>query len=211
MSENIDLKVIINNILKTSHQHGLFDLTIGIVVFGMSFAPIFNESLPMPYNSFLWPLILVSLVNITIIIAFKYVIQPRIGKIKPGPELKSIGKKILIVVSIQFTVHVTLLLILIFGSGPGVHVEGLSFLLIIGLFIMPLFIILAYLMKFPRLYLIGILIWMAVFINEILHNSIDIIIRWMLSYGIIGGIIFFTGLIIFIRFLRKYPLSKKRS
>ncbi|MFW9828438.1 MAG: hypothetical protein ACFFEY_12680 [Candidatus Thorarchaeota archaeon] len=210
MTQNIDLKDFINNILKTSHQHGFFDLMIGLIVFGMSFAPIFNESLPMPYNSFLWPLILVSLVSITIIISFKYVIQPRIGKLKPGSELKSIGKKILILVSIQLAVHITFLLMLSFGSGLGVHVEGISFILIISLFFIPLFFTLAYLMKFPRLYLIGMLIWIAIIINELLHASLDIGIRWILSYGIIGGIILLMGLIIFIKFLKKNPLSKSR-
>ncbi|MFX1309693.1 MAG: hypothetical protein ACFE9M_11425, partial [Promethearchaeota archaeon] len=62
-----------------------------------------------------------------------------------------------------------------------------------------------------RLYLIGMLIWLGIFINELLHDFLDYKIRYLLSYGITGTIIFFIGLIIFIRFLKKYPLQKGDS
>jgi len=73
---------------------------------------------------------------------------------------------------------------------------------------MPIFITIAYLLKYPRLYLIGILIWMAILINELMYDPIDYRIRWLLSYGIIGLIIFFMGLVIFVRFLKRNPLPK---
>ncbi len=86
--------------------------------------------------------------------------------------------------------------------------EGISFILIISLFFIPLFFILAYLMKFPRLYLIGMLIWVAILINELLYDLLNSTIRWFLSFGLIGIIIIFIGLVFFIKFLKKYPLSK---
>ncbi len=209
MVKNIDLKGIETNILKISHQHGLFDLIIGFMVTGMSFGPIFRESLPSPYRYFLWPLILVVIACLLIFIIFKYVIQPRTGIFKPGPSLKSTGKKLLIVITVQFIIHITFIILLVIGINSGIHIEGILFILIIGLFFIPLFVILAFLLKYPRLYLIGMLIWLAIFINELLNNSIDYRIRWLFSYGIMGSIIFFIGLIIFIRFLKKYPLPKE--
>ena len=209
MSEHIDLKTIEKNVLKTAHQHGFFDMLIGFVFGGMAFGPIFRESLPAPYKYFLWPLILVIIAEISLFIVIKYVIQPRMGIVKPGPKLKSIRKKIFIVVLI----HVLLLLIIFIlpfiGIGSGVQIGGIIFVLLIGLFFMPFFIIVAYLLKYPRLYLIGILIWMAIFINELFYTSMDYRIRWLFSFGISGSIIFFMGLVIFVRFLKKYPLPKE--
>jgi len=209
MPENIDLKTIEKNILKTAHQHGFFDMLIGFVVTGMAFGPFFREGLPSPYKYFLWPLILVIIAELLLFIIIKFVIQPRTGIVKPGPSLKSMRKKLFIVISIQFVIQLIFIILLVIGNGSGIQVEGIMFILIIGLFIIPLFTILAYLMKYPRLYLIGMLIWLAVFINELLYDLIDYRIRWLLSYGIIGGIIFLIGLVIFIRFLKKYPLPKR--
>jgi hypothetical protein len=211
MTENIDLRKIEKNILKFSHQHGFYDFFIGFIITGMSFGPIFRESLPAPYNYFLWPLILVVIAEIFLFIIIKYVIQPRTGIIKPGPGLKSIRKKLLIVVLFQFVIQVIFIILLVVGSGPGIQAEGIFFMLIISLFILPLFSILAYLMNYPRLYLIGILIWLAIFINELIHEFYDYRFRWILSFGIIGSVILFMGLVIFIRFLKKYPLPKKEA
>jgi len=209
MTEFVDLKKIEKDILKMGHQHGLFDMMIGFIVFGMTFGPIFRESLPSPYRYFLWPLILVIIACLLIFIIVKYVIQPRVGIFKPGPSLKSTGKKLLIITSVQFTIHIIFIILLVIGNNPGIHIEGILFVLVIGLFFMPLFVIMAYLLKYPRLYFIGMLIWLAILINELTYDVIDSRIRWLISYGIPGAIIFFMGLVIFIRFLRRYPLPKK--
>ena len=209
MAENIDLKAIEKNILKSAHQHGFFDMIIGFVVTGMAFGPFFRESLPAPYKYFLWPLILVIIAELLLLIIIKYVIQPRTGIVKPGPSLKSMRKKLFIVIFTQFVIQLTFVILLVIGNGPGIQVTGIMFMLIIGLFIIPIFCILAYLMKYPRLYLIVMLIWLAIFINELLYDPIDYRIRWLLSYGMMGGLIFFIGLIIFIKFLKKYPLKKE--
>ncbi len=208
MTDIIDLKEIEKKILKTAHQHGFFDLAIGFIVTGMAFGPFFRETLPVPYNYFLWPLIVVLITDISIIMVLKYVIQPRIGIAKPGSSLRSMRNKLLIVSSIQFIIHLIFIIIFAIGNGTGINVEGFMFMLIIGLFFIPIFAILAYLMKYPRLYVIGMLIWLAIFINELLYDPIDYRIRWLLSYGIIGSVIFITGLVIFIQFLKKHPKVK---
>jgi len=209
MAQNIDIKKIEKNILKTGHQHGFFDMLIGFVVMGMGFSPFFREGLPSPYSYFLWPLILVITAEVLLFTIIKYVIQPRTGIVKPGASIKSMRKKLFIVIIIQFTIQLSFIILLITGNGSGIQVEGIMFILIVGLFIIPLFGIIAYLMKYPRLYLIGVFIWLAIFINELLYDPIDYQIRWLLSYGIMGGIIFSMGLVIFIRFLKKYPLPKE--
>ncbi len=209
MVENIDLKKIEKNILKTAHQHGAFDMLIGFIVAGMSFGPFFRETLPSPYKYFLWPLILVIIAEVCLITIIKYVIQPRTGIAKPGASIKSMRKKLFIVIIIQVTIQLIFIILLITGSGSGIKVTGIMFILIIGLFIIPIFGIIGYLMKYPRLYLIGLLIWLAIFINELLYDYIDYTVRWLLSYGIIGSVIFLMGLVLFIRFLKKYPLPKE--
>ena len=208
MEENIDLKTIEKNILKTGHQHGLLDMLIGFIVAGMAFGPVFRESLPEPYRYFLWPLILIIIALLLTFIIIKYVIQPRTGIVKPGPSLKSTRKKLLIFSSIHFAFTLLIFILPFTGIGAGVKVEGVVFMLIVGLFFMPFFIIAAYLLKYPRLYFIGMLIWTAILINELMYDPIDYRIRWLLSYGIVGLIIFFMGLVIFARFLKKNPLPK---
>ena len=113
MPENIDLKSIEKNILKTAHQHGFFDMLIGFVVTGMAFGPFFREYLPSPYKYFLWPLILVISAELLLFIIIKYVIQPRTGIAKPGPSIKSMRKKLFIVIFIQFVIQITFIILLV--------------------------------------------------------------------------------------------------
>ncbi|MFW9782606.1 MAG: hypothetical protein ACFFFB_10025 [Candidatus Heimdallarchaeota archaeon] len=210
MTQDIDLKAIEKKILKTAHQHGLFDIIVGLIYTGMAFGPIFREALPEPYRYFLWPLILICIGCIILFFLFIYVVKPRIGFVKPGPKLKSIGKKLLIITLAQSIFTLIIFLLPFFGIASGVRVEGITFILIIGLvFIVFPFITMAYLLKFPRLYLIGLLIWTGIFINEIINHSIDYRIRWLLSYGITGTVILFIGIVIFIRFLKRYPMPKE--
>lgn len=212
MVEDIDLEAIQKKIIKTAHQHGLFDMSIGFIYTGMAFGPIFREALPEPYRYFLWPLILLCVVFVVIFIVTIYVIRPRMGYVKPGPKIKSVGKKIIIITLIQVIFTLTIFLLPFIGITSGVKVEGILFILIIGLvFIIPPFTIIAYLLKYPRCYAIGVLIWMGIIINETLNRSIDYRIRWLFSFGIIGIIILSMGIIIFVRFLKNYPLPKKED
>ena len=212
MVEDIDLEAIQKKIIKTAHQHGFFDMVIGFVYTGMAFGPIFRESLPEPYRYFLWPLILLCIGYTVVFIVTKYVIRPRMGFAKPGPKLKSVRKKIISITLIQVIFTLTIFLLPIIGITSGVKIEGILFVLIIGLvFIIPPFTIIAYLLKYPRLYAIGVLIWMGIFINETLNRSIDYRIRWLFSFGITGTIILSMGIIIFVRFLKNYPLPKKED
>ncbi|MFW9819580.1 MAG: hypothetical protein ACFFE5_08215, partial [Candidatus Thorarchaeota archaeon] len=139
MTENIDLKEIQKKIIKAAHQHGFFDIVIGFIILGMAFGPLFRESLPPPYNYFLWPLVVVLIATIFLLLILKYVIQPRIGIAKPGPSIKSMIKKLSIIVLIQFIIQIIVIILLIIGNGPGIQVQGITFILIIGLFIIPLF------------------------------------------------------------------------
>ncbi|MHA2326548.1 MAG: hypothetical protein ACXACB_14165, partial [Promethearchaeota archaeon] len=133
MAENIDLKTIEKKILKTGHQHGLFDMMIGFIIAGMAFSPIFRESLPGPYKYFLWPLIIVIIADLFIFIGIKFVIQPRTGIAKPGPTLKSIRNKMLIISFIQFIFLLIVFILPLLGIGSSIRVSTIIFLLIVGL------------------------------------------------------------------------------
>ncbi|MFX1364965.1 MAG: hypothetical protein ACFFCE_15945 [Promethearchaeota archaeon] len=209
MAENFNFKKIEKNILKTAHQHGFIDLIFGFLLLGMGFFPFFYESLPSPYKYFLWQLIVVFISLVSTFYVTKYIIQPRTGVVKPGPSIKSIRKKLFILVSIQLLIELILLILLFTGSGSGSKVSEMIFMLITGLLFIPTFAIMGFLMKFPRLYLIGLLIWLANFINALLYDSMDWVTRSLLSYGIIGAVIFLMGLALFIRFLKRYPLPKE--
>ena len=212
MVEDIDLRAIQKKIIKTAHQHGFFDLSIGLVNFGMAFGPIFRESLPEPYCYFLWPLILICSVIIVVFIGMIYIIRPRMGYVKPGPSIKSAFYKLIIFFFIQFVFILIIFILPFTGIIPEVRVQGILFILIIAVvFIMPPITIIAFFLKYPRMYAIGTLILVGVFINEILNRSIDYRIRWLLSYGITGFIILFMGIIVFVRFLKNYPLPREES
>ena len=69
-----------------------------------------------------------------------------------------------------------------------------------SLFVGPPMLVMAYMIDFPRGYYIAVLMALAVFLM-ILTNQ-------MIYSLVIGAIIILPGLVLFIRFLRKYPLPQ---
>lgn len=72
------------------------------------------------------------------------------------------------------------------------------------------FSVVAFYLQLPRLYLYALIGGFGFFFTELLYPLVgepwDIII----SYGSIGGFILIIGIVIFIKFLKKYPLEKDR-
>ena len=88
----------------------------------------------------------------------------------------------------------------LFGSIDGYSSERLMVAALGSLFVGPPMLVMAYMTDYPRGYYIAILMALAVFLM-ILTNR-------MIYSLVIGAIIILPGLVLFIRFLRKYPLPR---
>ena len=208
MKENIDLEELEKRAYTSIFQDGLLDIYIGLIVIGWitnSLGDFFETTVVMT--------ILVSyytIVGILIILSKSFISAPRMGRAKFGPTRKLNVKRLIIFVVINTSILVILLVLPYIGLFQGVSVEGYFFALTIStLFIwLPLSII-AFFIKFNRLYIYAIIGGVAFFISDTLRSYFPYLLSSFIVFGVSGGIIFAIGLRIFLKFLKKYPKERK--
>ena len=204
MSEVIDLKALEKKAYTSIFQDGLLDIFIGLIVIGW-----ITNSLGDFFDTIIVIIILFSyyiLVCTLFILMKKFISVPRMGQAKFGP-IRKLNVKRFIIFSVINTIILVILLILPYiGLLKGVRLEGYSSILIISaLFIwLPLSII-AFFIKFNRLYIYAIIGGVSFFVSDLLRGYIPYLLSTSIVFGISGGIIFSIGLIIFLKFLKKYP------
>ena len=204
MEENIDLKALEKKAYTSIFQDGLLDMYFGLIVIGWitnSLGDFFDTSFVMT--------ILISyytIVCISFILSKRFISAPRMGRVKFGPTRKLNMKRFFIFALINTSILVILLVLPYLGFFQGVSLEGYSFALIIStLFIcLPLSVI-AFFIKFNRLYIYAIIGGLAFFISDVLRDYVPYFLCSCFVFGVSGGMIFLIGLRTFLKFLKKYP------
>jgi len=209
MTQNIDLKEIEKKVWTSYFEDGIWDIFLGLLILGMGLAPLL-EDIGMGLSEY-WIISTMLPAMIFLFVGKKYIAIPRMGVVKFGPKRKAKLKKM------QAILFIVLILGLIIGILVATSIispelaKGISIpiLVWIGVFIIG-FSLAAYLLDFNRLYLYGVL-------YAIPHPA-----RMMLKHTDFAGIslsIFFVsaavmvaiGMVLLIRFLRKYPLPEEVS
>lgn len=208
MSNKINLKELEKKVFRSTFQDGLLDIWMGF--FMLQFVIPVYLKLGDFWSSFvLLPFYLILL--LLYIAAKKYITKPRIGMVKYSSARKTKIHKITIFLL------VLLLLGLITGSLffdlwrkiPNNRWLAPSFFSVLML---SFFSVGAYFLDLPRFYVFGIFIFISIPIGEILfwngyvsHHGYPIV------FSIAAGMMIINGTILFIRFLREYPLPDKNS
>jgi len=211
MTENISLKKIERKAYRSTFQDGLLDIVWGIIILGMGFSPILKTwGIPKPFSFLLMPLLALSI----FMLGKKYITIPRIGAVKFGPKRKATKKKILVFAAVLFPIQIILIIFAQNGSFPFNYLKNSSGLLtplVIATFCIIFFALLAYIIDFPRLYLIGVLMGASLLTAEILYSSLGSPLDGLIPFSISGFIILLIGFFVLARFLKNYPKSLEVS
>ncbi len=203
MVPNADLSQLERNIYKSAlFQDGLVEMIMGFLLLANSISPILDTlGINLPWNF----LILTVPGYLLFLYARKYITTPRLGVVKFRAARETRRKKMLIgnVVAVLLTVT-CVILTLVFNIFPSINKYVDILLLGMISFVIPLGI-LAYFLDFYRMFIFGILIqiaWLALaFIDKRIPSPYD----WIITFGTVGLIFMIFGLILLIRFLKKYP------
>lgn len=207
MSEDIDLEKLEKKAWRSTFEDGIFEIYFGILYLGVTFGVVLDDFLPSPYNSIL-TFSIIGLGLIFFLVGKKFISQPRLGKVKFGRTRITRKVKMLAVLTANF---IMLLIIILLNPQFGENLPRYLYGLIIGLlfFTLPLSLI-AYFLQFNRLYFIAIVIGLSFFLDEIFALVlIPKPFNSLLAFGIGSMIIIIIGLVVLIRFLKKYPLQKE--
>jgi len=189
-------------------EDGFWDLLLGSIFMMLAIYPVTRELLGPVWNLVLFLSVLALLVAAELLLR-RYVSGPRIGYAQPrrSPKLRLVLVFTVLMVLITFgLVLVTLLSPESVPSPPVEASAGRSYLveLIALLVIGSLFSALGYLYGVTRLYFYG---WMLGLANlasvYMTHNA-----GWtvLIPLAMAAGIILLIGLVLLVRFLRKYPV-----
>jgi hypothetical protein len=210
MTTQLNLKEIERKAFRSTFQDGLWDIQLGLIVVAMS---IFVYRPPDGYSAMniIVMLVMVTLTNTLFQLGKKYITIPRMGQVQFGYVRKQKRRTLAIILGVFVLFQIGLVGLTAFGwtnfeAGARLSaLMGASDLIIvaaIGSFIVGTsLIVIAYFSDFTRGYYIAVMMALAVFLMIYLNQPI---------YPItIGGLIIIPGLVLFLRFLMKYPLQQE--
>ena len=209
MGENIDLKTVEKKIFKTSGEDGLLDIYLAILFIGMGFFGVFWEFFPLPWNIIILYSIILGIAFPFFYFAKKYITAPRTGIVKLSVKTSPTKKRLLLFLIIN--VIITFIMFIFTLIKPfGIQTDPIVTMLVIGLLFITLPISgLAYFLKTPRIYLTAIVMGLSLLVSEIIHPFIGSPFHFAIAFSISGTIVLIMGVVVLIRFLRKYPLPNE--
>jgi magnesium-transporting ATPase (P-type) len=210
MPNSLDLKNIEQKAFRATYQDGLWDIQMGGEVLCMSILAYSTSSEAKPFLRF--GLFLAGLAVFYLIFwgGKKYITAPRLGQVKFGPRRQ---KRKLIMVSVLAGIVLLQVILLVgtillwknpqWATNLGLHtsnrdLERMVVAVIGALFVGPSMVLLAYFNDFLRGYYIAVIVSLAVFALIWFGQPIFLIIA--------GLLIMIPGVILFVNFMRKYPL-----
>jgi hypothetical protein len=195
MSYELDMKEIERKAYRSYSEDGLVDIAIGAVIL-------------------LWGVFLVTepsgFIGLLGVLAFaiwylgkRFITIPRIGMIHPSQKMEKKTRNLTITLLVLGVIALGSVSIgVIFVGKPPIDYS----LSILGLVIAGGVCVLAYLLNASRIYAYAFLIFAAFAGGEILSQTITAIDAFALSVIIAGVLILLSGLIVMVRFVRKYPV-----
>ena len=200
MVTQLDLKQIERKAFRSTYEDGLWDIYYGLIVVCMSIFIYRPETGYSPMNIFLSTL-MITLSYALFWAAKKYITVPRMGQVRFGPERKQKAKRLAIILGVFVLFQVVLVGLTALGWLNNTLTKfdaGLLVVALIGSSIVGTsMIVVAYYSDFPRGYYIAIMMALAVFLMIYTNQPIYAIL--------IGTLIIIPGVVLLVRFLKKYP------
>lgn len=212
MSNQLDLKEIEQRAFRTTYQDGLWDLYFGLIVVCVSFFIYRPAGGFSPMN--------IILMVCTFVVAYglfwvgkKFITLPRMGQVRFGEQRKRRWRTMIIVLGGLVLIQVVLLSLQLWAWANPEMGKSINSLLadknIMDLVVASIgalmvgtgMILIAYFIDFPRGYYIALMFSLAVFLMIYLNQPIYPIV--------IGILIAIPGLVLLVRFLKKYPLPRQ--
>jgi hypothetical protein len=208
MSPMISLKEAERKVFTSTFRDGLWDIFIGCVILQFAVGPLLTDLGLGDFWSSVVFLPFYLLAYLGLWAGKKFIVAPRIGLVTYHRTRKARLRKVTVIS----------LIILVIGVIVGLLAFNMSnlsewiFPAILSAVMLGGFSLAAYFLDFTRLYVYGVLVSLSPLVGELLfryagaaHHGYPIV------FGVSGGLMILTGLFLFIRFLRDYPIPVEGS
>jgi hypothetical protein len=208
MSQDLNLKEIERKAFRSTYQDGLWDLYLGLVVVCMAFFVYRPPAGYSPRNILLMLLAFVVAYGL-FFTGKRYITLPRMGQVRFGAMRKQKKRTLFIVLGVFVLLQTGLVGVTWWGWFSGMLnsylPDGGSSLAVVAaigsLMVGVSMITIAFFNDFLRGYYIAIMMALAVFLMIYLNQPVYPVI--------IGVLIILPGLVLFVRFLKTYPLHQE--
>lgn len=215
MTIDLNLKAIERKAFRSTFQDGLWDMFLGLLLLNMGMGPVLTGTELPVLGIGVILLAFASLVMLAFWAGKKFITTPRIGLAKFGPGRQTRVKNVRAVLFVS-----ALLGAVVFVIGLGAsqnwlpkavaaipipaYVWTVQCIVVFGLG--------AYFLDVPRFYAYGLLYAIPFPLGVALAESsipgISGPVAFALAFGVPGGVMVVIGAVLFVRFLRRYPVPE---
>lgn len=205
MTTNMDLRRIERKAWTSFFEDGLLDILLGLLLAMTGVAAL-------PRDRGLWGSWQVGIYLGLLVLSFavfwlgkKHVTVRRLGRVRFGPTMRAKSKKsravAAILVAAQVAVVVAGLNMMSTDAAQGVPGGRAPWALAYGIWMTGVFSLASYCIDFRRGYVVGVL-YAVGFSGTMLLDS-------PIMFVVAGAVILLMGLVVFVRFLREYPIPEE--
>ena len=203
---DLDLKGLERKTFRSTHEDGLLDLFLGVVLLALAFFAWLGE---LDLSGGLRMLVLAGLEALAVlglIISRKVISEPRIGKIRLGPAGKTRQKKArwLVAGSVIMGLALLVFTLIIRGHNPAALKPAYFFPAMWAANALIVFGLAAWFLDYTRLYGIGIMFAICVPLDMSLHEATGIRLG-PLAFALPGFVVLAVGITVLLRFLHTNP------
>jgi hypothetical protein len=206
MEQKIDLKQLERKVWTSFFEDGLGDIFLGCIILMLATAPLLSR---LGWGDFWTSAVFIPfwvIMYLLLVFLRKKVVIPRIGVVSFGQARKKRLVKFNILMLVVLSVGLILGFVSFRGSSTQGWVHSLRFIVIVlicsGLA--------GYFLGFVRLYVYGVLVALSIPIGEWLFSYFGVPHHgFPVTFGITSGVIIITGVVLFLRLLRKNPRLKE--
>lgn len=198
MEQKINLKQLEKNTVAGIFQTGLVEIVIGLIFIVSFLAMIFND-----IRYYLDILYIVPVVFI--VLAIKYIANPRMGIVKFAR--RRVKKSMLL--GITITTFLVIMVTLTIIGNTNTIAEFINPRWIISGIIFSICIAIAYFMNFDRMFIYAFLLAGAFNLSEEIRENTWFISEGGYAYLFASIVLIVIGCVYLIRFLKKYPLPEE--
>ena len=208
MTQNIDMKDLEKKAWTSYFQDGLLDIAMGMIMLAAVLSSTLDAiGVSDEVRIAIYIPLMVVVPPIIVILGKRHITIPRLGVAKFGPHRKARNRIMIAgLVSLQLILLAMLILQWVYGVGAGWLGS-----IIVTLNILAAFCLIAYLLDYRRMYVIGILFAMSEPVMFYLKNYSDTVYRGFIAYGIPAVIVMVMGFIMLQRFVQKYEKPTKET
>jgi len=194
MSYELDMKEIERQVYLSYSEDGLVDIAIGVVITAWGLMLIQE------------PTGLIGLIGLLGMgiwyIGKRTITIPRIGVIEPSPKMERRLTNLAVFLVALGLIAFTGIILSRVGGSTMISDYSLG---ILGLVIAAGVALLAYLLNAARLYIYAVILFVSFAGGEILAKTVTTFDAFALSVIVGGGLILLSGIVVLVRFMRKYP------